>query len=119
MISLCDCVRSVLEGLGVAVWYFYPQNWMVKPVISWRESGNREFAQADGREHLAELEYSVDIWAEGPAEAAEIGARVDAAMTAMRFRREYSADLFDAKVGCHHRSVRYRCVADAAGRIYQ
>ena len=89
------------------------------PAISWRESGNRELAQADGREHLAELEYTVDIWSRSPAENAATAAKVDAAMTAVRLRRDFSADLFESATGLHHRSLRYRCVADAAGRIYQ
>ena len=41
------------------------------PVIAWRESGNREFAQAGGGEHLAELEYTVDVWSDSPAKNAD------------------------------------------------
>ena len=31
----------------------------------------------------------------------------------------YQRCLFDARTGLHHRSLRYRAVADAAGNIYQ
>ena len=65
MITLANRVRTLLGSAGAPVWYFYPQSWIQLPVISWRESGNREFAQADGGEHLAELEYTVDIWSRG------------------------------------------------------
>ena len=119
MISLKGTVRSLLESAGAQVWYFYPQNWVQLPSVSWRESGNREFAQADGREHLAELEYTVDVWSKSPAEAAELAGRIDARMASARFRRDWSADLFESATGLHHRSVRYRCVADAAGNVYQ
>ena len=119
MISLATTVRGLLESTGATVWYFYPRSWIRLPAISWRESGNRELAQADGREHLAALTYSVDVWAAGPAEAAELAAKVDAAMSGMRFRRDYAEDLFESGTGIFHRSMRYRCVADMEGRIYQ
>ena len=117
MITLALAVKERLESVCPAVWYFYPQSWIRLPCISWRESGNREIAQADGREHLAELTYAVDVWAKNPAEAAELAAQVDAAMASARFRRDYAEDLFES--GIYHRAMRYRCVADAAGRIYQ
>ena len=119
MITLANRVRTLLGSAGAPVWYFYPQSWIQLPVISWRESGNREFAQADGGEHLAELEYTVDIWSDSPAKNAELAAGIDAAMASSRLRRDYSADLFEPSTGYHHRSARYRCVADAAGNIYQ
>ncbi len=119
MITLANRVRSLLASTGAQVWYFYPQSWVRLPVIAWRESGNREFAQADGGEHLAELEYTVDIWSDSPEVNAGLASQVDAAMASARLRRDYSADLFEASTGRHHRSARYRCVADAAGNIYQ
>ena len=119
MISLTSRVKALLEGLGAPVYYFHPQGWIAKPVISWRESGNREIGQADGREHLAELTYAIDLWADSPAQNAALSDALDARMFAARFRRDYLADLFDARTGLHHRSLRYRAVADAAGNIYQ
>ena len=117
MISLKSTVKGLLEATGAAVWYFYPQSWLKLPAVSWRESQNREIAQADGREHLAELEYTVDVWAKSPAEAHELAERIDAALASMRLKRNYAADLFES--GMHHRVARYRCVADGLGRIYQ
>lgn len=117
MITLAAAVKDLLESVCTSVWYFYPQSWIRLPCVSWRESGNREVAQADGREHLAELKYTVDVWAKSPAETAELSEKVDAAMCSVRMKREFSQDLFEA--GIHHRTMRYRCVADAEGRIYQ
>lgn len=117
MISLKNTVKALLESTGAAVWYFYPQSWLKLPAVSWHESKNRELAQADGREHLAELEYTADVWAKSPAEVQELAQAIDAALCALRLKRTYAADLFET--GMHHRVVRYRCVADAAGRIYQ
>lgn len=119
MITLANTVREQLEKACATVWYFYPQSWMRMPMISWRESGNREIAQADGREHLAELEYTVDVWSDSAAENLQLAEQVDARMTALRLRREHSADVYDRKTGAHHRAMRYRCVADADGNIYQ
>lgn len=119
MITLSSSVRDCLRTLSVPVWYFYPAGWSQLPVVSWRESLNRSFARADGGEHLAELEYSVDIWSSSPAECAEISVQIDALLAALHLRRDYSADLFDAPSGMHHRSLRYRCISDAAGNVYQ
>ena len=117
MISLKHTVKELLLSTGAAVWYFYPQSWVRLPVVTWRESGNREIAQADGREHLAELEYTVDVWAKGPEEMHALADEIDKLLTAMRLRRDYAADGFES--GVHHRTMRYRCVADAEGNIYQ
>lgn len=119
MITLAGKVKALLSDLGAEVYYFYPQNWAKLPVIAWRESENREIAQADGQEHLAELTYTVDIWAEGAAENQALFDQIDRRMFSARLRRDYMADLFDANTGYHHRSVRYRAVADAEGNIYQ
>ena len=117
MISVRDMVKSLLQGVCSAVWYFYPQSWVQLPCISWRESGSRELAQADGREHLTELEYTVDVWAKYPEQTHALAERIDEAFASVRLRRDYAADLFQS--GVHHRVLRYRCVADAQGRIYQ
>lgn len=117
MITLKSAVGEILASTGAKVWYFYPQSWLKLPAVSWRESQNRELAQADGREHLAELEYTVDVWAKSPAEVHQLAEEIDAAMTSVRLRRSFAQDLYES--GMHHRAVRYRCVADAEGRIYQ
>ena len=119
MITLSGRVKELLSGLGAPVYYFYPQNWLSLPVIAWRESGNRELAQADGREQLAELTYAVDIFSDSPATNRALSEALDARMFAARLRRDYMADLFDARAGLHHRSLRYRAVADGDGNIYQ
>ena len=49
----------------------------------------------------------------------ELAEKIDAAMASMRLRRTYSAELFESATRLHHRAIRYRCVADAAGNIYQ
>ena len=119
LIGISDKVKQGLNALGVAVWHDHPQNWAVLPAVTWRESLNRECAQADAGEHLAELEYSIDVWSGSAAVNAELAAKIDAAFAAMRLRRTYSAELFESATRVHHRAIRYRCVADAAGNIYQ
>ena len=119
MITLSDRVKALLGGLGAPVYYFHPQSWLTLPVIAWRESGSRELAQADGREHLAELTYAVDIYSDSPEVNQALSEALDGRMFAARLRRDYMADLFDARSGLHHRSLRYRAVADGDGNIYQ
>lgn len=119
MITLQSEVKELLAGVCGNVFYFYPASWVNLPCVAWRESGNREIAQADGREHLAEVVYTVDIWGRSAGENAEIAEKVDMRMAARRFRRSYSADVFETATRLHHRILRYRAVADAAGNIYQ
>lgn len=119
LIGISDKVKQTLNALGVPVWHDHPQNWTILPAVTWRESLNRECAQADAGEHLAELEYSIDVWSGSAAVNAELTAKIDAAFAAMRLRRTYSAELFESATRVHHRAIRYRCVADAAGNIYQ
>lgn len=119
MITLRDRVKALLEGICPRTYYFYPASWAYMPCVAWRESGNREIGMADGREHLAELIYTVDVWARSAAENAEIADTIDARLTSARLRRTYSADLFENATSLHHRVLRYRAVADADGNIYQ
>ena len=119
MVSLGKTVRALLESAGVVTWYFYPQSWLRLPAISWRESGNRELAQADGREHLSELEYTVDVWSKSPEEVQTLARTVDEKLASIRLRRDFAQDLFDPATGIYHRSARYRCVADGKGNVYQ
>lgn len=119
MTTLTAQIKALLEDLDAAVFYFYPQSWVRLPAVSWRESGNREIARADGLPHLAELTYAVDVFSPSAAQNEALGTEIDRRMMAARLRRDYLADLYDAKTGCHHRSLRYRCVADEEGNIYQ
>ena len=119
MITISSAIRDALRSLDVPAWYFYPAGWSALPVISWRESLNREFARADGAEHLAELEYTVDVWSDSPGQCMELAGRIHGLFAAMGLKRQYAEDLFDSASGMHHRNLRYRCVCDAAGNIYQ
>lgn len=119
MITLSEKIVALLAELETPVFYFYPQRWERLPVVSWRESGNHEIAQADGREILAELTYDIDIWSDFPAENQKIFVQIDDLMSSLRFRRDFMEDLFDSRTGRCHRAIRYRAIADASGNIYQ
>lgn len=119
MITLQDEVKRLMEGVCPQTYYFYPASWAILPCVAWRESGNREVFQADGREHLAEVTYTIDIWARSAAENAEMAQVIDSRMAARRFRRSFCADMFETATRLHHRTMRYVAVADAAGNIYQ
>ena len=119
MNTLQGMVKALLDEVGVAVSYRYPAEWSSFPCMAWYESNNREYAQADGAEYLTELTYVVDVWAESPAQAAEIAARADEKLASARFKRTFSQDLYEPKSHLHHRTMRYRAVTDAAGNVYQ
>lgn len=119
MISLKEKVRSALEGICDSVVYGYPKDFAGGELVCWRESENRRHAQADGSEYLAELNYSLEIFAGSPEAALGLFVLADEAMQAAGFRREAAAELYEPDAAVCHTSVRYRALADGAGNIYQ
>jgi len=119
MITLKQQLAAALEGACAQVVFGYPKDFTGAPLLCWREAGSRCYAQADGREHLAELEYSVDIFASSPEEAGEILALADGHLQELGMRRQAAAEQFEQDTALSHISARYRALADAQGRIYQ
>ena len=119
MITLKTKVYSAIGGLCGDVVYGMPGDFITPERIVWRESLNRRYAQADGREYLAELNYTLDIFARTPEAAAELFARADENMAQAGFRRESAEEMFEKDTGVHHVSVRYRALSDAEGNVYQ
>lgn len=119
MTGLGETVKELLSGVCGQVFYYYPASWLRLPCVAWRESGNRELARADGREHLTELTYTIDIWSDSAEKNAELAEMIQARLGAKLFMRTYSADLYETGPRLHHRVLRYRAVAGADGRIYQ
>ena len=119
MITLKTKVFSAIGNLCGDVIYGTPGDFTTPEKIVWRESRNRRYAQADGREHLAELNYTQDIFARSPEAAGELFARADENMAQAGFRRENAEELIEKDLGVHHISARYRALSDAQGNTYQ
>lgn len=119
MISLKKAVHAALSGVCSQVVYGYPRSFTGKEMIFWRESENRRHAQADGSEYLAEVNYTLEIFASGAEEAGALLQEADARMQGMGLRREAAAEQFEPDLGISHISARYRALADARGNIYQ
>lgn len=119
MISLKEQVFAALKGVDAEVVYGCRRDAAGGKLICWRESANRSYAQADGLEHLAELNYTLDIYAPGAEAAAALFAAADERMRAAGFRREAAAEQFEPDWSMSHVNARYRALADAAGNIYQ
>lgn len=119
MISLKEQVCAAITGVCGEVVYGYPRSFTGKEMIFWRESENACFARADGREHLAELNYSLEIFAPGAERASALLEAADARLRGMGLRREAAAQQFEPDLGVSHVSARYRALADAQGNIYQ
>ena len=112
-------VAAGLSATGFEARHAYSQFWSRAPVIVWRESGNRSAARADGSELLSELEYTLDIYALAQEEGTRMAEASDAAMTELGLQRTYATELFESDVKLHHRVMRYRCIVDEQGNIYQ
>lgn len=110
-------VKGALTGVCACVIYGYPTDMAGIPRVCWRESENRRYAQADGIEHLTELNYTVDIFAAAEEGADGIADLCDSALTDIGLRREGLRRGYD-EYGAHL-TLRYRALADADGNIYQ
>ena len=119
MKSLQARVRTLLDETGLPVTYGWPALWNRFPCAAWYESGSRALAQADGREYLTELNYTVDIWADAPAELAEAAQEIDARLSGAGLRRVSSLDLYEDGPRLFRRSMRYRAVVDVDGGVWQ
>lgn len=119
MITLKKMLYSALTGVCGAVVFGYPKDFTALPLLSWRESGNRRHAQADGKEYLAELEYTIDCFAPSPEEVSALHAAADERLLGLGLRREALTEIFDPDSAVCHISARYRALADAQGNIYQ
>ena len=110
MDSLQAEVYAALSGTGYAVSYFYPQDNFSVPHITWYESNNREYGQADGNEFVTEVEYTIDCWAMTPEATATMASTVDTALAALRLKRTFSYDLYESDTRVHHKNMRYRAL---------
>ena len=119
MISLKESVRDALAGVCGEVVFGYPCGFAGREMVCWRESENRRYAQTDGKEHLTELNYMLDVFAQGIEAAYDLLQAADARMQAAGFRREAAAEQFEQDLGVVHISARYRALSDAAGNTYQ
>jgi len=119
MISLKEKVQAVLADVCGRVIYGYPRGFAGAEMICWRESENRRHAQADAKEYLAEVNYTLDIFASGSEAAGDLLASADARMQAAGFRREAAVEQFEQDLTISHVCARYRALADDKGNIYQ
>ena len=119
MVTLKQLVCDALSGACARVVYGRPACFRQYPLLCWRESLNRRFAQADGREYLTELNYDLDIFADSVEAAGEIAARADERMRDVGFRRDGACELYEQERQIAHVSLRYRALADANGGVWQ
>lgn len=119
MINLKRQVKAALEGVCATVVYGDPRGFAQTELIAWRESANHRHAQADGQEYLAELNYTLEIYASGAEAGAALLAAVDERLCALGLRREAAVEQFERDLRASHISARYRALADGQGNIYQ
>ena len=119
MVTLKQLVCDALSGACARVVYGRPACFRQYPLLCWRESLNRCFAQAEGKEYLTEVNYTLDIFAASPESAGEIAARADARMRDAGFRRDGACELFETDRQIAHVNLRYRALADINGGVWQ
>lgn len=119
MITLKKEVQAALLNACGSLIYGYPRFFETLPLIAWRESLNRRHSQADAKDYLAELNYTLEIFAPDSEGANDLLSLADAQLTSMGLRRENAAEQFEADASLSHITARYRCLADEQGNIFQ
>lgn len=117
MINLKPQIFKLLQEIKDAkqVSYYYPCEWTNNklPAISYYEAKNGvNEATLDGGEFDSAIAVVVDIWAKSPSVCSAIAMQVNEKMQALRFAREFSADLYESVTGIHHKSMRFACVVN-------
>ena len=93
-----DGVKRVTRG--------WPKNMEQLPCIAVTKAADTPISFRDDREHAAQLEYYIRIFAYKAQQADELAERVDAAMEDMGYTRTFSYDGDDAQV--RMAALRYR-----------
>ena len=119
MITLKKEVQAALSAVCERLIYGYSRYFENLPLIAWRESLNRRRSQADAKEYLAELNYTLEIFAADSEGANELLSMADAKLLAMGMRRENAAEQFEDDASVSHITARYRVLADEQGNVYQ
>ena len=119
MITLKKEVQAALSTVCGNLIYGYPRFFETLPLIAWRESLNRRHSQADAREYLAELNYTLEIFASCSESANDLLMAADEVLLAMGMRRENAAEQFEADASLSHITARYRVLADEQGNLFQ
>ena len=119
MSELRERVRDALAGICGELIYGYASDRAGRERILWRESANRCHARADGKEYLAELNYTLEIFSPTAEGAAALMDAADGRMRGAGFRREAAAEQFEGEIGLCHITARYRALSDGDGNIYQ
>lgn len=125
MNSLAAQIYDVLKTVsGVSqVSFFYPQQWVDLPAVTFYEQNNSESARVDnGHEFLTDLTYQIDIWAKTPEECLEIATEINEKLRELGFKREFAADLYvnSENGGIHHKTLRFGCKYQGdTEKIYQ
>jgi len=96
---------GALEGV-MSVTRGWPKHMERLPCIAVTKAADTPLSYKDDREHVAQLEYYIRIFARKAQQADELAASVDAAMEDMGYVRTFSYDGDDADV--RMAALRYR-----------
>lgn len=103
-----EAIRARLSGISgvVSVTRGWPRGMERLPCIAVTKAADAPAASADDREHIAQLEYYVRIFAHRAQQADALSEAVDAAMEEMGYVRTFAYDGDDADV--RMAALRYR-----------
>lgn len=114
--QMYSTLSSALEGV-CGVFYFYPKDNAQLPCVTYYEASNVRSEQADGREHLSEITYAIDIWAHSAQERDTIALLIDGALSEIGFARTFAHDVHEETL--QHTAMKYRALVSADFMVSQ
>lgn len=110
-----DEVYDALAAVCPRVYFSYPNDFTVTPLISFSDLDN---SSETGDDLLTHIAYSVDVWAKTVIDCKSAAEAVDGAMRGLGLRRSFSQALTDPS-GLRRQSMRYEGTYNALdGKIY-
>lgn len=109
MINYKPIINKALKKVCKNTFFYYPNNFKELPAISYYESVNMPYNNADDNEYLSEIVFVIDIWGDTSSEVSKICKGVNDEMVKIGFTREFSQDVYtkDAPV---HKNMRYKLI---------
>ena len=103
MIDMTGKIRRALLSACPRVYFYYPNQFIALPAVSFYDTVNTSEDQTD---EWTKLAWQVDVWAKTVADCKATAAAADTAMRGLGFRRAFSASVPDPN-GYRHQSMRY------------
>lgn len=106
MVDICEEVEKLLAKLPYALYFFYPEQWSIFPIISFYDLNHSKSFSTDNEGDMSKGYAVVDVWTLEPGEGGKIAKEVTELMEADNWWCELNRPLPKTDGVCH-RTLRF------------